>query len=187
MVGGDSPDAVGPEQLGQLLDRHGPALVLFARQWCQTPDDVVQEAFVQLARQRTWPRTVVPWLYRVVRNGALSAARAEQRRRRHEEAAGARRPGWFEASDATTGEAEVAAAALAELPLEQREIIVAHLWGRLTFQQIAELVGTTSSTAHRHYEAGLRQLRIRMQTTGPAADNQIGSRNDRQTGSRKNR
>ena len=43
----------------------------FARQWCQTPDDVVQEAFLQLARQRTWPRSVVAWLYRVVRNGAL--------------------------------------------------------------------------------------------------------------------
>jgi RNA polymerase sigma-70 factor (ECF subfamily) len=174
-----SDELIGPESLGQLLDRHGPALALFARQWCQTPDDVVQEAFLQLARQRVWPRSVVPWLYRVVRNGALSAARAEQRRRRHEEAAGAARPAWFEASDATAGEAEVAAAALAELPLEQREIIVAHLWGRLTFQQIAELVGTTSSTAHRRYEAGLEQLRIRMQPAGPAEGKQPGLRNDR--------
>ncbi len=180
MDGAEATDeVVGPKLLGQLLDRHGPALALFARQWCQTPDDVVQEAFLQLARQRTWPGMVVPWLYRVVRNGALSAARAEQCRRRHEEAAGAERPAWFESSAAAAGEAEAAAAALVELPLEQREIIVAHLWGRLTFQQIAELVGTTSSTAHRRYEAGLEQLRMRMQLSSPAVGKQSGLRDNR--------
>ena len=39
---------VGPALLGELLDRHGAALVLFARQFCASPEDVVQEAFVQL-------------------------------------------------------------------------------------------------------------------------------------------
>ena len=43
------------ELLGQILDEHGPALVLYARQWCNTPDDVVQEAFFSLLRQ---PETV---------------------------------------------------------------------------------------------------------------------------------
>ena len=65
----------GPELLGQLLDRHGRALVLFARQWTSSPEDVVQEAFVQLSRQTEAPRDPASWLYRVVRNGAISARR----------------------------------------------------------------------------------------------------------------
>ena len=61
--------AVSPELLGQLWDRHAAALELYARQWCRTPDDVVQQAFAQLATQRAVPEQVVAWLYRVVRNG----------------------------------------------------------------------------------------------------------------------
>ena len=81
--------AAGPELLGRLLDAHGAALTLYARQWCGTPEDVVQEAFVQLARQSCLPDQAVAWLYRVVRNTAISAARSDSRRRRHEAAAAA--------------------------------------------------------------------------------------------------
>jgi len=73
---------MGPEQLGRLVDEHAAALVLYARQWCAAPEDVVQEAFVKLASQRREPDNLLGWLYRVVRNGALAAARAERRRRR---------------------------------------------------------------------------------------------------------
>src|SRR5262245_51129031 len=86
---------MGPEQLGRLMDDHAAALALFARQWCASPEDVVQEAFVKLAGQRPAPADAVAWLYKVVRNGALGAARAEQRRRRHEARAAGRTPSWF--------------------------------------------------------------------------------------------
>lgn len=43
---------VGPELLTQLLDEHGGALVLYAQQWCDTPEDVVQEALLRLMRQK---------------------------------------------------------------------------------------------------------------------------------------
>ena len=39
--------------------------------------------------------------------------------------------------------------------MEQREVIVAQLWGGLTFEQVGELMGSSSSTAHRLYQAGL--------------------------------
>ena len=68
-------DAVGPEILARLLDEQGAALTLYARQWCDAPEDVVQEAFVHLAYERPVPSNIVGWLYRVVRNGAISAAR----------------------------------------------------------------------------------------------------------------
>jgi RNA polymerase sigma factor (sigma-70 family) len=149
---------IDPVRLAQLLDEYGPALELFARQWCRSPGDVVQEAFLQLVRQSSWPENVVAWLYRVVRNGAISAARSEQRRLRHESVA-AGKTEWFEERAEATIDAESAAQALAALELEEREIIVAHLWGGLSFAEVAALVGTSSSTAHRRYQTGLARLR----------------------------
>jgi RNA polymerase sigma-70 factor (ECF subfamily) len=153
---------MGPEFLGRLIEEHAAALVLYARQWCSAPEDVVQDAFLKLVRQRKPPDNLVPWLYRVVRNGALSAARSERRRQRHETTAAARAPAWFVPSDAAGLDAEAAAEALQALPVEQREVIVAHLWGGLTFEQIAAVAGSSSSTAHRWYVAGLSALRERL-------------------------
>ena len=48
---------------------------------------------------------------------------------------------------------------LNRLPLEEREVIVAHVWGGMTFAEIAELVGTSTSSVHRRYQAGLQTLR----------------------------
>ena len=141
-----------PETLARLLDDHGAALVLYARQWCTAPEDVVQEAFVKLAGQRPTPANPVGWLYRVVRNGAVSAARS---------------PGWFVPSESGGLDAETVGQALATLPAEQREVIVAHLWGRQTFEQIAQLTGGSSSTAHRTYIAGLTALRERLGVACP--------------------
>ena len=84
-----------PTVLGQLLDEHGAALELYARQWCATPEDVVQEAFLKLVTQTRMPRNIVPWLFRVVRNCALSAARAERRRRQRELQVASRGTLWF--------------------------------------------------------------------------------------------
>jgi RNA polymerase sigma factor (sigma-70 family) len=158
---------MGPELLGRLLDEHAAALVLYARQWCATPEDVVQEAFLKLVGQKNTPGQPVPWLYRVVRNGALTAARAERRRHYHEAAAAGQAPCWLEAREITGLDAEAAAAALQALPLEQREVIVAHLWGGLTFEQVGAVAGCSSSTAHRWYLAGLAALREKLGASCP--------------------
>src|SRR5437016_6099786 len=152
---------MAPELIGRLIDTRAAALVLYARQWCAAPEDVVQEAFVKLAGQRQAPDRVVPWLYRVVRNGALSAARAARRRRRYETDAAAQAAAWFVPAPAARLDAEAAAAALQALPPDQRETVVAHLWGGLTFEQIGELTGVSSSTAHRRYLTALAALRER--------------------------
>src|SRR5205823_169336 len=137
---------MGPEQLGRLMDDHAAALMLYARQWCASPEDVVQEAFVKLAvgnalRGVPLPTEVVPWLYRVVRNAALSARRAEQRRRHHEARAAAAAAAWFVPSEGDGLDAEAATRALQALPLEQREVLIARLWGGLTFEQVGDLTG----------------------------------------------
>jgi RNA polymerase sigma-70 factor (ECF subfamily) len=158
---------MGPELLSRLLDEHAAALVLYARQWCAAPEDVVQEAFVKLAAQHRPPDNLAGWLYRVVRNGALATARAERRRLHHEKTAAQQAPNWFAPVEATRLDGAIATTALQGLPLEQRETLVAHLWGGLTFEQIGELTGVSSSTAHRRYLAGLSALRERLRVPCP--------------------
>lgn len=152
-----------PDHLGYLLDRYLPALVLYARQWCRAPEDVVQEAFIKLARQKEAPHHPVGWLYHAVRNRAISELRSERRRQTHEERAAAKAPLWFTPREDHAGlDAQAATDALSVLPIEQREIIVAHLWGGLTFEQIAELIGGSAPTCWRRYAAGLAKLRQTM-------------------------
>ena len=157
-----------PTSLGDLYRDHAPALRLYARQWGSSGEDLVQNAFVRLAQQNPPPSQVLPWLYRVVRNEALAAHRAAGRRRKREE--GASSPeGWFGAVGDRL-ETDEAARLLAELPLELREVIVARLWGGLTFEDIARLVGCSLPTAHRRYQTGLARLRERLEgrwTTTP--------------------
>src|SRR4051794_12159046 len=116
-----------PRWLGQLVDEQSPALLLYARQWTTSPDDVVQEAFLKLVEQRDRPRNVVPWLYRVVRNAALSRARAEGRRKRHESEAAAQASSWFLPAEVPDIDGDAVTAALATLPDAEREAIVLHL------------------------------------------------------------
>lgn len=159
--------AIGPKRLGRLLDEHGAALVLYAQQWCDVPEDVVQEALIALARQAEAPENPVGWLYQVVRNGAISASRSAGRRQRREAAAAHCGEPWFESSPGDRLDASAATEALQQLPAAQRETIVARLWGGLSFEEIAELAGSSTSTVHRWYQQGLAALRERLNTPCP--------------------
>ena len=154
------------ERLGMLIDRLAAALELYARQWCDEPEDVVQEAFVKLAasgRHRSTPRPGCSGRSATGRSTPGSpddggvGTRPRPRPRLPPGSRPTRRLGAARWSDP-----ESAQAALAVLPLEQREVIVAHLWGGLTFDQIAELVGFSASSTHRLYQAGLLALRERL-------------------------
>ena len=89
-----------PERLGTLIDRHADALELYARQWSDAAEDVVQEAFVALSRQRVEPEYPAAWLFRTVRNRAINAGTAARRRRRHEARAALDSASWFEPAPA---------------------------------------------------------------------------------------
>ena len=159
---------IGPDLLAEAFDAHADALGLYARQWCESPEDVVQEAFLQLARQRIAPDRVVPWLYRVVRNGAIAAGRRDSRRRRREARASGGEA-WF-APTVEGIDAEEAAQVLAELDPETRGVIVARIWGGLTFEEIAQAEGCSVTTAHRRYRAGLGRLQERLERTWTRPD-----------------
>lgn len=153
---------MAPEELGRLIDDHAATLVLFARQWCGTPEDVVQEAFIKLAASPKAPPHAVAWLFTVVRRAAISAARSDRRRIRHETRAATRAPSWFVPTEGAGLDGQFATSALNALPLDERETIIAHLWGDLTFEQIGPLIGASAATAYRRYESGLQALRTQM-------------------------
>jgi len=152
---------IAPDELGRLYREHAPALRLYVRQWPQGDEDLVQDAFMKLAQQSPSPDQVLPWLYRVVRNAALAAARGAIRRRRREDRVSSGE-GWFDLADEQIDGRE-ATRLLSELPLEQREAIVARIWGGLTYEEVARLTGCSLPTAHRRCQAGLAALRERLE------------------------
>lgn len=164
---------IDAEQLGRLLDEHGPALALYASQWTDAADDCVQEALVELARQREQPTHVVAWLYRVVKHRALNAARGARRRRDREARvmadrfAASQQPATFDRTD-TIAVVE----ALDRLADGDRELIVMRIWGGLTYDEIAEALGTSISSAHRQYERALGRLKEILESPCPTNVNQ---------------
>ncbi|MGO8748949.1 MAG: RNA polymerase sigma factor [Thermoguttaceae bacterium] len=151
-----------PKRLRWLLEHHAAALELYARQFCRCTEDVVQEAVIELAAQRELPQDDVAWLYGVVRHKAISAARSERRRKQREDRVAEGRTESFCALPEQADEARLAAAALESLPQQQRELVVAHIWGGLTFEQIGHLMGISGSTAHRQYHESLAAIRKRL-------------------------
>lgn len=121
----------------------------------------MQEVFVRLSKQTHLPNDPIAWLVRVTRNEAITKWRSENRRRSHEQKHASERTQWFiansEADDAPNS--DELQNALIQLEPECREIVIAHIWGRLTFRQIAEAFDTSTSSTHRQYLAGIERLK----------------------------
>ena len=150
-------------RLREIMARHAAPLTLYARQFTRqyrddhAAEDVVQDAFFRLSREESEIENPVAWLYRTVRNGAISQKRSDKRRAKRENAV--RRAPWFETNPANRLDAELVVETLQTLPPELREIITLHLWGERSFAEIAELLGTSKATAFRRYEEALTALR----------------------------
>lgn len=150
---GDAPSR--SRWLGDLLDCHGAALALYAAQWTTAPEDCVQEALVRLAAEIPPPEQPVAWLYTVVRRHAMNQARSDRRRHQREKHA------WQErlASRSAHRQQGELLDAVASLQGDLRELVVLKIWGGLTFNEMAEVLSTPSSTLHRKYREALDQLR----------------------------
>ena len=146
--------------LCRLWDQHQPRLLLIARSIGQPAEDAVQEAFIELAKLPMPPDDPLGWMVRVIRNRMITWHRGERRRQDRETTRAD--PRWFDQTDPSLGvDAAELTAAVHALPALQRQAIVMHLWGEMTFVQIGQTLETSSSTAHRHYSEGLRALRDR--------------------------
>ncbi len=145
------------------LNRHGPALVLLARQWVAShadAEDIVQEAFVRFWRSRERARDSAAYLFACVKSCAQDWLRGKQRRERRETAAAGAEvePAFAGALEQAERRASVESA-LRDLPDEQREVLVMKIWGELTFPQIGEALGMSANTAASRYRYALDKLR----------------------------
>ncbi len=154
-------DGQQPGWCEQLYCAKAPELVLYGRALGLThgeAQDVLQETFIALLRRPEPPLQPLHYCLRAYRNRALNYRRGLWRRLTREWES--RR--WFERSpDETPGERE-AMRALAELPPDQREVIVLKIWHQYTFEEIAPLLEVSPNTAAGRYRYGLQKLRLRL-------------------------
>jgi len=133
----------------------------------QDAEDAVQEAFIALATQSALPDDPLAWLVRVTRNQLLQWRRSHGRRQRREQNRDARREPaatWLMHPQLAIDrqlDGRAVTEALVHLPDEQRQIIVMHLWGEMTFDRIAGVLNLSRSSVHRLYSRGLEQLKQR--------------------------
>jgi RNA polymerase sigma-70 factor (ECF subfamily) len=155
------------EKIRELFQTHAPALLLYARQWLDrsAAQDVVQDVFVRLIAGGRMPAEPRMWLFRCVRNGAISICRSRSRRGRREQVASRHETAdqWFVSRADDRIDAEAAQQALAQLPPAQREIVALRIWSGLTLAQVAQVTGLAVSTVHDQYRAALKAVREQLE------------------------
>ena len=149
------------DKLTEWYQTCGPELRLYALQWHgeQVAEDVVQDAFIQLLKMRRCPDRVRPWLFRVVRNGAVTRLRQEQTRKKARDRFPQIHGWWFEAHPDEGLDARQAQAVLQTLPAECREIVVMRIWGQLSFREIADIIEKSIPWVHRQYKTALGRIK----------------------------
>ncbi|MFC1736207.1 RNA polymerase sigma factor [Candidatus Hydrogenedentota bacterium] len=156
----------------ELLDRHGPALLLYARQWTGSrsdAEDAVQDGFLRFWRSRGSldPSTegCLPMLFTSVKWSAIDGGRSRKRRLVREDTAASLMENTCEVFECDVDREERSKdmqKALGELPAEQREALVLKIWGGLTFQTIAGMLEIPMSTAASRYRYALASLRRKL-------------------------
>lgn len=149
-----------------LFDRHAPRVQAYLRRVVRDAtlaEDLLQATFVSIVRSRDRYQRgspLRPWLFAVAANAARDALRRQNRAGEQVDVDAQNEP----AAAVVTSDPVLARrleAALAALPLAQREAVVLHRQLEWTFEEIAAALGTNPSTvrvrAHRG-EARLREL-----------------------------
>lgn len=159
-----------PHDLQRLYDDHAQALFAFLLNFTrQEADarDVLQELFLKLGRHPhllhhiTEPRA---FLIRLAHNQAVDLMRRRATRQKNYDQLAAESDSVFAPSDDpddTTFRLNLAAA-LAELPAEQRAVVHLKLWEGMTFEAIAETLCIPPNTAASRYRYGIDKLRERL-------------------------
>jgi RNA polymerase sigma-70 factor (ECF subfamily) len=69
---------------------------------------------------------------------------------------------WFEPNLEGEVDGKMVSRWIERLPDLQRQVVVARIWGELTFQQIADLVDRPTATVFRYYRESLESIRLEM-------------------------
>src|SRR5262245_22273487 len=117
------------DRVAEIFNAHARALLLYARQWVggAAAEDVVQKVFMRLLAGDRLPSEPRTWLYRCVRNEAISLWRADRRRDQRERSVAEGALAWFVPRPEDRIDATIAQEALAALPPHQREVVTLRL------------------------------------------------------------
>jgi RNA polymerase sigma-70 factor (ECF subfamily) len=142
--------------------QHGAALLLFGT--ALTGDrgraqDAVHQVFLRLLEYEDLGHIadIRTYLFAAVRNRIIHDARRGGFDTALEES-------WFESPKRDYVEELSIRRALAGLPEDQRAVTVLHIWGGLTFAQVAEVLGINANTAAARYRYALAKLRDKLST-----------------------
>jgi len=147
--------------LDQLYRDYRQQLFTCALAITRCPDraeDAIQEAFYRLFRSNREPRQLKAYVFRAVRNAAFDQQRRHPVADEVDEYVFDPGPGPRETAANSEFQRQVAAA-LRALSDDERETIVQHLYGDLTFREIAEIRETPLGTITAWYHRGLAKLR----------------------------
>ena len=151
-----------PSAIEDLYRQYGPALVLFATGLTNdrgSAQDAVQQVFLSmLDRGHGYVDNPRAYLYRAVRNTVLNGLRLRDR------SVELKDEPWFVAPNSSREDELSLRSALCELSPEQQELVVMHVWGGLTFAEIAEVLEISINTATSRYRYALANLRECMTT-----------------------
>jgi RNA polymerase sigma factor (sigma-70 family) len=111
----------------------------------------------QMPDNRVYLREWAAYLFACVRNAVLNDNKARERDVALDEDSV-----WFIPPNQDYAEELNLRRALGGLPDDQRQVIILHVWGELTFSQIAQLLGISSNTAASRYRYALAKLREAM-------------------------
>ena len=156
---------IGAGEIQALYQQHGPGLVLYACSLLgqkHAAEDVLQQVFMKLLEQNSLPEDPKPYLYRAVRNAALNLMRNENKNVELGDV-----ELWFEDRGLDAGTQMTLESALMQVPAEQRQVLVMHVWGGLTFEEIGGVLAVSANTAASRYRYALQKLRATLQPEDP--------------------
>ena len=147
------------DEIESLYRQHGAALLLFAQSILgdrALAQDAVHQVFVRLIEKGGLHNVVdkKAYLFTGVRNAVLNERKRRERDRPFEPDSA-----WFSFLPRDAVEEKSLRLALAALPEDQREVVVLHVWGGLTFSQIGEMSGVSANTAASRYRYAIGRLR----------------------------
>lgn len=154
--------------LERVYDEHAQALFAFSLNLLRNESDardVLQEVFAKLASHPhtlDHVRDARGFLFRMAHNAAINLMRRQQARdSRHHEFAS--EPVFEPACDPDLQAfRDTVAAAMAELPADQRAVLHLKVWEGLTFDAIAKTLEISPNTAASRYRYALDKIRDRL-------------------------
>lgn len=147
------------DEIEILYRQYGAALLLYAASISGDrglAQDALHQVFVKLIESGNLDQVFdkKAYLFACVRNTVLNNSRIRERNTPLELGSL-----WFCPPDRDYAGEQNLRRALNALPEDQREVTVLHIWGELTFSEVAELLSISANTAASRYRYALSKLR----------------------------